>query len=79
MLLHITKLATKNYFGEEGCYPAYRKTEFIPVEIVKEYRSFILLSVLPHKSASEWSCGISQPYNITIDKDMITRGVVELL
>ena len=79
MLLHITKWATKTYFGEEGCYPAFRKTEYIPVEFLREYRNYILVQVLPHKSASDWACGISQPYNITIDKDMITRGIVELL
>lgn len=79
MLLHITKFATKSYFGEESCYPAFRKTEYIPVEFLREYRTYILMRVLPHKSASDWSCDISQPYNITIDKDMITRGIVELL
>lgn len=78
MILRISKYTPKTYFGEDGPYPAWKKTREIPVTFIAEYKRFILFRVESHFSKSGYSCGLSVPYNVTIDKDMIERGWIEI-
>ena len=79
MIAIVSKYANKQLFGEEGYYPAWKKTREIPINIIKEYPTYILCEVLPHTSRSMYSCGPSTPYRVTIDKDAIEKGWIRLI
>lgn len=76
MFLNITPSAGSELFGENGPYPGWLKTKRIPVTFLKEYRNFILFRVEPHFSKSDYHIDESQPYNVTIDKDLFIKGHV---
>lgn len=74
MLLRVTALASGELFGENGSYPGWKKTKEIPATLLREYKTFLLFRIEPHQSRSDYHCDISQPYNVTIDKDLFEKG-----
>lgn len=83
-------LKTKtNYIGRKGMLKIHDKSivenyafnplDNVPVEVVFETPYFLTCKVLPHKNPSSMSCGISQIYNITVDKFNLAMKRMELI
>lgn len=79
MLLKVTALASNELFGENGSYPGWKKTKEIPATLLETYKNFLLFRIEPHESRSDYHCDISQPYNVTIDKDLFEKGHIVIL
>ena len=66
------------YAKLNSSFDAFLYRDFwLPVHVIEERPKWLFVEVLPHKNPNE-SFGISKPYKMTLDKNDIHNGLIEI-